>query len=163
MADLQNATDLYFVCTLYPEAQICDGSVDQIRENCRTVLPRQPQTLYRKTGEFGIWMCNVCANLGKASWCFGSWFWVGKSVYESWAAKGQGKVKLIWMFFRFRFRMERRQIWVPLSTSVFPIHRVTRVTQIICIPGLRSFYNVGEVRMSLGCHQSYFQPLKCPW
>ncbi|PKU39362.1 thyroglobulin [Limosa lapponica baueri] len=48
MADLQNATDIYFVCTLYPEAQICDGSIDQIPENCRTVLPRQPQTLYRK-------------------------------------------------------------------------------------------------------------------
>ncbi|NXN28249.1 THYG protein, partial [Nycticryphes semicollaris] len=46
MADLQNATGLYFVCTLYPEAQICDGSINQIPENCRTVLPRQPQTLY---------------------------------------------------------------------------------------------------------------------
>uniref|UniRef100_A0A8C0EQJ8 Thyroglobulin n=1 Tax=Bubo bubo TaxID=30461 RepID=A0A8C0EQJ8_BUBBB len=48
MADLQNATDIYFVCTLYPEAQICDGSIDQISENCRTVLPQQPQTLYHK-------------------------------------------------------------------------------------------------------------------
>uniref|UniRef100_A0A8D0EIS2 Thyroglobulin n=1 Tax=Strix occidentalis caurina TaxID=311401 RepID=A0A8D0EIS2_STROC len=48
MADLQNATDIYFVCTLYPEAQICDGSIDQIPENCRTVLPQQPQTLYHK-------------------------------------------------------------------------------------------------------------------
>ncbi|KAM6126150.1 LOW QUALITY PROTEIN: thyroglobulin [Pterocles gutturalis] len=48
MADLQNATDIYFVCTLYPEAQICDGSFDQIPENCRTVLPWQPQMLYRK-------------------------------------------------------------------------------------------------------------------
>ncbi|KAM9278738.1 thyroglobulin [Cariama cristata] len=48
MADLQNTTDKYFVCTLYPEAQICDGSIDQIPENCRTVLPWQPQTLYHK-------------------------------------------------------------------------------------------------------------------
>ncbi|NXP73581.1 THYG protein, partial [Ramphastos sulfuratus] len=48
IADLQNATDLYFVCTLYPEAQICDGSVNQIPENCRTVLPQQPQKLYHK-------------------------------------------------------------------------------------------------------------------
>ncbi|KFV40071.1 Thyroglobulin, partial [Tyto alba] len=48
MADLQNATDIYFVCTLYPEAQICDGSIDQIPENCRTVLPQEPQTVYRK-------------------------------------------------------------------------------------------------------------------
>ncbi|KFP33917.1 Thyroglobulin, partial [Colius striatus] len=46
MADLQNTTDLYFVCTLYPEAQICDESIDQIPENCRTVLPWQPQALY---------------------------------------------------------------------------------------------------------------------
>ncbi|NXJ82569.1 THYG protein, partial [Trogon melanurus] len=46
MADLQNATNMYFVCTLYPEAQICDGSIDQMPENCRTVLPWQPQTLY---------------------------------------------------------------------------------------------------------------------
>ncbi|NXJ93609.1 THYG protein, partial [Corythaixoides concolor] len=50
MADLQNATDIYFVCTLYPEAQICDGSIDQIPENCQTVLPWQPQTLYHKIG-----------------------------------------------------------------------------------------------------------------
>uniref|UniRef100_A0A663N887 Thyroglobulin n=1 Tax=Athene cunicularia TaxID=194338 RepID=A0A663N887_ATHCN len=48
MADLQNATDIYFVCTLYPEAQICDGSIDQISDNCRIVLPQQPQALYRK-------------------------------------------------------------------------------------------------------------------
>ncbi|NXC46593.1 THYG protein, partial [Penelope pileata] len=48
MADLRNTTDTYFVCTLYPEAQICDGSIDQILENCRTVLPWQPQALYRK-------------------------------------------------------------------------------------------------------------------
>ncbi|XP_017594533.1 PREDICTED: thyroglobulin [Corvus brachyrhynchos] len=48
MADLQNATDKYFVCTLYPEAQICDSSIDQIPGNCATVLPWQPQTLYHK-------------------------------------------------------------------------------------------------------------------
>ncbi|XP_009575243.1 PREDICTED: thyroglobulin-like, partial [Fulmarus glacialis] len=48
MADLQNTADKYFVCTLYPEAQICDGSINQIPEICRTVLPWQPQTLYRK-------------------------------------------------------------------------------------------------------------------
>ncbi|XP_056186796.1 thyroglobulin [Falco biarmicus] len=48
MADLQNTTDMYFVCNLYPEAQICDGSTDQIPENCQTVLPWQPQILYHK-------------------------------------------------------------------------------------------------------------------
>ncbi|KFO62056.1 Thyroglobulin, partial [Corvus brachyrhynchos] len=52
MADLQNATDKYFVCTLYPEAQICDSSIDQIPGNCATVLPWQPQTLYHKIGKF---------------------------------------------------------------------------------------------------------------
>ncbi|NXP17210.1 THYG protein, partial [Scytalopus superciliaris] len=46
MADLQNTTDLYFVCTLYPEAQICDSSMDQVPGDCPTVLPQQPQTLY---------------------------------------------------------------------------------------------------------------------
>ncbi|KAF1574458.1 Thyroglobulin, partial [Eudyptes moseleyi] len=54
MADLQNTADKYSVCTLYPEAQICDGSIDQIPENCRTVLPWQPQTLYRKIGKFTL-------------------------------------------------------------------------------------------------------------
>uniref|UniRef100_A0A8C4XLI1 Thyroglobulin n=1 Tax=Falco tinnunculus TaxID=100819 RepID=A0A8C4XLI1_FALTI len=48
MADLQNTTETYFVCNLYPEAQICDGSTDQIPENCQTVLPWQPQILYHK-------------------------------------------------------------------------------------------------------------------
>ncbi|NWW82460.1 THYG protein, partial [Climacteris rufus] len=53
MADLQNATDKYFVCTLYPETQICDSSLDQIPGNCTTVLPWQPQALYHKIGKFG--------------------------------------------------------------------------------------------------------------
>ncbi|NXM74747.1 THYG protein, partial [Serilophus lunatus] len=48
MADLQNSTDKYFVCTLYPEARICDSSIDQVPENCPTLLPQQPQTLYHK-------------------------------------------------------------------------------------------------------------------
>ncbi|NXY17568.1 THYG protein, partial [Atrichornis clamosus] len=52
MADLRNATDKYFVCTLYPEAQICDSSIDQIPGKCPTVLPWQPQTLYHKIGKF---------------------------------------------------------------------------------------------------------------
>ncbi|NXU53207.1 THYG protein, partial [Turnix velox] len=50
MADLQSTSDVYSVCTLYPEAQICDGSIDQIPESCRIVLPQQPQTLYHKIG-----------------------------------------------------------------------------------------------------------------
>ncbi|NXK02396.1 THYG protein, partial [Herpetotheres cachinnans] len=50
MADLQDTADRYFVCNLYPEAQICDGSTDQVPENCQTVLPWQPQILYRKIG-----------------------------------------------------------------------------------------------------------------
>ncbi|NXJ16229.1 THYG protein, partial [Odontophorus gujanensis] len=48
LADLQNTADMYFVCTLYPETQICDGNVEQILENCSTVLPWQPQALYHK-------------------------------------------------------------------------------------------------------------------
>ncbi|NXE23042.1 THYG protein, partial [Ardeotis kori] len=54
IADLRNATDLYFACTLYPEAQICDGSINQIPETCQTVLPWQPQMLYHKIGKFGV-------------------------------------------------------------------------------------------------------------
>ncbi|KAF1530786.1 Thyroglobulin, partial [Eudyptula minor] len=54
MADIQNTADKYSVCTLYPEAQICDGSINQIPENCQTVLPWQPQTLYRKIGKFTL-------------------------------------------------------------------------------------------------------------
>lgn len=54
MADLRNTADTYFVCTLYPEAQICDGNIEQMLENCRTELPWQPQALYRKIGKWSI-------------------------------------------------------------------------------------------------------------
>ncbi|OWK61504.1 Thyroglobulin [Lonchura striata] len=57
MADLQSATDKYFVCTLYPEAQICDSNINQIPGNCATVLPWQPQTLYHKIGKFWFFEC----------------------------------------------------------------------------------------------------------
>ncbi|KAF2976319.1 hypothetical protein EK904_011311, partial [Melospiza melodia maxima] len=33
MADLQSATEKYFVCTLYPEAQVCDSGINQIPGN----------------------------------------------------------------------------------------------------------------------------------
>ncbi|OXB74632.1 UNVERIFIED_CONTAM: hypothetical protein H355_010158 [Colinus virginianus] len=48
LADLQSTADMYFVCTLYPETQICDGNIEQILENCSTMLPWQPQALYHK-------------------------------------------------------------------------------------------------------------------
>ncbi|XP_067387679.1 thyroglobulin [Emydura macquarii macquarii] len=48
LAALQNTTDTYFACMLYPEAQICDNYINNIPENCRTVLPQQPQTAYHK-------------------------------------------------------------------------------------------------------------------
>ncbi|NWU90334.1 THYG protein, partial [Upupa epops] len=54
IADIQNATDMYSVCTLYPEAQVCDGSIDQIPQKCRTILPQQPQMLYHKIGKSGV-------------------------------------------------------------------------------------------------------------
>uniref|UniRef100_A0A8C9G4S1 Thyroglobulin n=1 Tax=Pavo cristatus TaxID=9049 RepID=A0A8C9G4S1_PAVCR len=63
MADLRNTADTYFVCTLYPEAQICDGNIEQILENCRTVLPWQPQALYRKIGK--LWILNFVFNFLK--------------------------------------------------------------------------------------------------
>uniref|UniRef100_A0A674K2A5 Thyroglobulin n=1 Tax=Terrapene triunguis TaxID=2587831 RepID=A0A674K2A5_9SAUR len=48
LAALQNTTNTYFACTLYPEAQICDNYINHIPENCQTVLPQQLQTVYRK-------------------------------------------------------------------------------------------------------------------
>uniref|UniRef100_K7FB89 Thyroglobulin n=1 Tax=Pelodiscus sinensis TaxID=13735 RepID=K7FB89_PELSI len=48
LATLQNTTGTYFACTLYPEAQICDNYTNHIPENCQTVLPQQPQTVYHK-------------------------------------------------------------------------------------------------------------------
>ncbi|XP_054841882.1 thyroglobulin [Eublepharis macularius] len=48
LADIPNVTtQTYFPCTLYPVAQVCDN-INNVPENCRTVLPQKPNILYQK-------------------------------------------------------------------------------------------------------------------
>ncbi|XP_069478248.1 thyroglobulin [Ambystoma mexicanum] len=48
VADLTDTADLYFTCTLYSQAQVCENITDAIPENCAIVLPQKPQLLYQK-------------------------------------------------------------------------------------------------------------------
>nr|XP_033789280.1 thyroglobulin isoform X2 [Geotrypetes seraphini] len=48
VVDLQDSSQLYFTCTLYPEAQICDNFTDVFPGNCYNVLPQKSQLLYKK-------------------------------------------------------------------------------------------------------------------
>ncbi|XP_029443068.1 thyroglobulin [Rhinatrema bivittatum] len=48
VVDLQDASRLYFICTLYPEAQRCDNFTDSFPGNCYNVIPQKPQLLYKK-------------------------------------------------------------------------------------------------------------------
>ncbi|KAL7984061.1 hypothetical protein Chor_002631, partial [Crotalus horridus] len=50
LADIPNNTDTaFFPCTLYPAAQVCNTSINNIPNNCKIVLPQNPQLLYQKT------------------------------------------------------------------------------------------------------------------
>ncbi|XP_013931973.1 PREDICTED: thyroglobulin-like [Thamnophis sirtalis] len=50
LADIPNNTDTaFFPCTLYPAAQVCNTSINNVPNNCKIVLPQKPQLLYRKT------------------------------------------------------------------------------------------------------------------
>ncbi|KAM3840976.1 thyroglobulin [Vipera latastei] len=50
LADIPNNTDTaFFPCTLYPAAQVCNTSINNIPNNCKIVLPQNPQVLYQKT------------------------------------------------------------------------------------------------------------------
>ncbi|XP_053101944.1 thyroglobulin [Hemicordylus capensis] len=50
LADIPNVTTaLYFPCTLYPAAQICDNITNNVPEKCNMVLPQKPHILYQKT------------------------------------------------------------------------------------------------------------------
>ncbi|XP_029141925.1 thyroglobulin-like, partial [Protobothrops mucrosquamatus] len=50
LADIPNKTDTaFFPCTLYPAAQVCNTSINNIPNNCKIVLPQNPQLLYQKT------------------------------------------------------------------------------------------------------------------
>ncbi|XP_062987405.1 thyroglobulin [Elgaria multicarinata webbii] len=50
LANIPNVTaSMFFPCTLYPAAQVCDNITNNIPENCPTVLPQKTQLLYQKT------------------------------------------------------------------------------------------------------------------
>nr|XP_020662064.1 thyroglobulin [Pogona vitticeps] len=49
MVDIPNATtSMFFPCTLYPAAQVCDNTTNSLLDNCNIVLPQNPQLLYQK-------------------------------------------------------------------------------------------------------------------
>ncbi|XP_069076883.1 thyroglobulin [Pleurodeles waltl] len=48
IADLRDTSNLFFTCTLYSQAHVCDNFTDAIPENCNVVLPQKPQLLYKK-------------------------------------------------------------------------------------------------------------------
>uniref|UniRef100_A0A8C9MCH0 Carboxylesterase type B domain-containing protein n=1 Tax=Panthera tigris altaica TaxID=74533 RepID=A0A8C9MCH0_PANTA len=48
LAEITDSTPLYFTCTLYPEAQVCDDVMEPNPKGCRLFLPHQPKTLFRK-------------------------------------------------------------------------------------------------------------------
>ncbi|XP_040586580.1 thyroglobulin isoform X2 [Mesocricetus auratus] len=48
LADITETAPLYFTCSLYPEAQVCDNVLESNARNCSQVLPRQPMALFRK-------------------------------------------------------------------------------------------------------------------
>nr|XP_054102612.1 thyroglobulin isoform X1 [Callithrix jacchus] len=39
---------MYFTCTLYPEAQVCDDIMESSPQGCRLILPQRPMALFRK-------------------------------------------------------------------------------------------------------------------
>ncbi|XP_007938731.1 thyroglobulin [Orycteropus afer afer] len=48
LAEITESTPLYFTCTLYPEAQVCDEVMESSPKGCRVILPHRPKTLFRK-------------------------------------------------------------------------------------------------------------------
>ncbi|XP_037369130.1 thyroglobulin [Talpa occidentalis] len=48
LVEITDSAPLYFTCTLYPEAQVCDGAMESSARGCRLVLPHRPQALFRK-------------------------------------------------------------------------------------------------------------------
>ncbi|XP_069321496.1 thyroglobulin [Eulemur rufifrons] len=48
LAEITESAPLYFTCTLYPEAQVCDDTMESGAQGCRLVLPRRPEALFRK-------------------------------------------------------------------------------------------------------------------
>ncbi|XP_021107473.1 thyroglobulin isoform X1 [Heterocephalus glaber] len=51
LAEVTENTPLYFTCSLYPEAEVCDAVLESSARGCSLVLPQQPGTLFRKKVE----------------------------------------------------------------------------------------------------------------
>ncbi|XP_016071478.1 PREDICTED: thyroglobulin [Miniopterus natalensis] len=50
LAEIRDSAPLYFTCTLYPEAQVCDDVLESRPTGCRLILPHRPSALFRKKG-----------------------------------------------------------------------------------------------------------------
>ncbi|XP_022409716.1 thyroglobulin isoform X2 [Delphinapterus leucas] len=48
LAEVTDTAPLYFTCTLYPEAQVCDDVMESSPKGCRLTLPRRPSALFQK-------------------------------------------------------------------------------------------------------------------
>ncbi|XP_003792914.1 thyroglobulin [Otolemur garnettii] len=48
LAEVTETAPLYFTCTLYPEAQVCDNTMESSAQGCRLVLPHEPKVLFQK-------------------------------------------------------------------------------------------------------------------
>ncbi|XP_006155589.1 thyroglobulin [Tupaia chinensis] len=48
LAEITENAVLYFTCTLYPEAQVCDDVMESSAEGCRLIMPHRPKALFRK-------------------------------------------------------------------------------------------------------------------
>ncbi|KAB1257965.1 Thyroglobulin [Camelus dromedarius] len=48
LAEVTDSAPLYFTCTLYPEAQVCDDVLESSPQGCRLILPHRPSVLFRK-------------------------------------------------------------------------------------------------------------------
>ncbi|XP_037658919.1 thyroglobulin isoform X3 [Choloepus didactylus] len=48
LTEVADSTPLYFTCTLYPEAQVCDDVMESNPKGCRVTLSHRPKTLFRK-------------------------------------------------------------------------------------------------------------------
>ncbi|KAM9626953.1 thyroglobulin isoform 1-T1 [Trichechus inunguis] len=48
LAEIIDSTPLYFTCTLYPEAQVCDDVMETSPKGCRVILPHRPKMLFQK-------------------------------------------------------------------------------------------------------------------
>ncbi|XP_049710027.1 thyroglobulin isoform X2 [Elephas maximus indicus] len=48
LAEITDSAPLYFTCTLYPEAQVCDDVMETSPKGCRVILPHRPEMLFRK-------------------------------------------------------------------------------------------------------------------